>query len=173
MTKKQSNDLMRKEVAVKIVMGEVPIQDVEYLFNGEALSINRVVQSVDFMSDGSIRKHETTREEVLVFVTKHPQYDELMETIKTERKKYSQRVDRARKARTKVGKSAKTDTDKHTPSLDNESADVTAQLSASPTPKETAQIEVKVVVDSSKGVETSAATNSPIGVTGEPSHVKS
>ena len=165
-------DRMLNDVATKILQGEVPIQDVEHLFNGESLSVNRVLRSVDVMSDGSFRKHETTEEEVVTFMSKHPQYDEIMETIKAERTKYSQRADRARKARTKVGKSAKADTDKTTPTLDPKGSDVSVQLSDPPISNATVQIDNKVEANNSCGVETTESVDNSAETPVEPSSVQ-
>jgi len=170
--KRVNYDHILNDVATKILQGEVPIQDVEHLFNGESLSVNRVLRSVDVMSDGSFRKHETTEEEVVAFMSKHPQYDEIMETIKTERTKYSQRADRARKARTKVGKSAKSDTDKTTPTLDPKGSDVSAQLSDPPTSNATAQIDNKFESDNSNGVGAIESVDTPVEAPVEPSSVQ-
>ena len=170
--KKTVSDHIVNDVVKKIVNGEISIQDLECLFNGETISGNRVLRSIDVMSDGSFRKHETTEEEVLGFVIKHPRYDEFMDAITTERKKYSQRADRARKARTKVGKSAQKDTDKNAPTLDPKGSDVSVQLSDPPISNATVQIDNKVEANNSCGVETTESVDNSAETPVEPSSVQ-
>lgn len=164
----------KKNETTKVVVltGKISEQLVEYLSRDESEPANRVLRTYDVMADGSFREHKPTEEEMVAFLSRHPQYDEIVETIKAEREKYVLRAERARKARTKVGKSAQKDTDKNATSLDNESADVSAQLSDIPTSNVAVQIEDKVEVDNSKEVEATAAVDSPIEVTGEPSSVQ-
>ncbi len=121
----------KKNETTKMVVlsGEISEQLAEYLSRKESESANRVLRTVDVLADGSFREHKPTEEEVVAFIVKHPQYDDMLAKIKEERSKYIQRAERARKAREKVGKSASKDTDKSTTSLDNESTDVVAQLS--------------------------------------------
>ena len=121
----------KKNETTKVVVltGKISEQLVEYLSRDESEPANRVLRTVDVLADGSFREHKPTEEEVVAFIVKHPQYDDMLAKIKEERSKYIQRAERARKAREKVGKSASKDTDKSTTSLDNESADVVAQLS--------------------------------------------
>lgn len=47
----------------------------------------------------------------MMFVSRHQNYDELMVAIEDERNKYTQRAERAKKAREKVGKKEESECD--------------------------------------------------------------
>jgi hypothetical protein len=164
----------KKNETTKVVVltGKISEQLVEYLSRDESEPANRVLRTVDVLADGSFREHKPTEEEMVAFLSRHPQYDEIVETIKAEREKYVQRAERARKARTKVGKSAQKDTDKNATSLDNESADVSAQLSDPPISNATAQIDNKVEANNSCGVGTTESVDNSAETPVEPSSVQ-
>lgn len=109
--KKLENASLRKEVAIMVLNGEISDQDVECLYKGEPVFSTRVLKSFDIMADGTVRKHETTEEEVMMFVSRHQNYDELMVAIEDERNKYTQRAERAKKAREKIGKKEESECD--------------------------------------------------------------
>jgi hypothetical protein len=142
---------IKEKAATKMVVlsGEISEQLAEYLSRKESESANRVLRTVDVLADGSFREHKPTEEEVVAFIVKHPQYDDMLAKIKEERSKYIQRAERARKAREKVGKSASKDTDKSTTSLDHEGSNVSAQSLDAPTTNEATRINDKVLVDGS------------------------
>ena len=95
---------LRSKVIGLINEGKVDGKTLEKLINGESIAESKVLKTLDIMSDGKTRTHETSEKEAIAFVVKSENFDEIMNSIKKEREKYLKQADRANKARKNASK---------------------------------------------------------------------
>ena len=106
-SKKTNNANLKADTAAKILNGGVSDETMKTILNLTDESPDIVIRTIDILAGGQIKDHVTTKNEVIHFAAKCSEFDQLIEKMRAERKRYVEQAGRAEKARN--AKEAKND----------------------------------------------------------------